>query len=190
MSSAGSFGNVSVLLESLLIACLLSPEHQEWKEKLAFLLYCFPFEKCVYSFSVSRLFFFPFTNKWRESLFALDDIVVLFGIPHKYLRFGSGLLLVPSFHIAQTVCMCPHVSELNYFKTIFSGKIAVRNKYFNTWNGAKPWVAEVNSSLFFKSALKLFFRYHNFLPFVSNLVYQNNNNNNETKQKSVLIAEW
>lgn len=89
MQNAGLFGIVSVLLESLLIASLLSSEHQEWKENLAFLSYCFPSEKCVYSFSVSH--FFLFTNKWRESLSALDGIVVLFGIPHKYLLFGSGL---------------------------------------------------------------------------------------------------
>lgn len=58
--------------------------------------------------------------------------------------------------------MCPYVSGLNDFKTIFSGKITGRNKYFNTWNEARPWVAEVNRSLFFKLFLKLFLRHHNF----------------------------
>jgi len=40
-------------------------------------------------------------------------------------------LLVPSFHEAQTVCMCRYVLGLKDFKTIFSDKITARNMYFN-----------------------------------------------------------
>lgn len=37
-----------------------------------------------------------------------------------------------------------------------------RNKYFNIWNGAKPWAAELDSFLFFRLCLRLFWGHHLF----------------------------
>lgn len=59
-------------------------------------------------------------------------------------------LLVPSFQIAKTDCMCFYMLGLNDFRTVLCDKLTGINKYCNIWNGTKPWVAELASFLFFR----------------------------------------
>lgn len=158
-------------------SCLfsLSPEHWEWKENLAFFLYCCPFEKWICS--LSMIFFIIFSNNKLKKAFQhlMTQLFSLESYPNI-----TGLapdLLVPSFQIAKTDCMCFYMLGLNDFRTVLCDKLTGINKYCNIWNGTKPWVTELASFLFFRFL---------FLFFVTCFEF----GDKKKKKRPIFRAEW
>lgn len=175
MSNANFSKKILCSWHLFLLPILFEPRTLGMKGKSCILPLLLSFWKVNLLFKHEFFLFFS-NNKLKKAfqhlmtqLFSLESYPNITGL--------APDLLVPSFQIAKTDCMCFYMLGLNDFRTVLCDKLTGINKYCNIWNGTKPWVTELASFLFFRFL---------FLFFVTCFEF----GDKKKKKRPIFRAEW